>query len=152
MGIVLSNIAIEEITSIAKYLKYINILAISSIILLSIYPFNKIYAILITLTTIIILSIIKEKNYAKWTYASLGALIYVSTLNESKLYSLYIAIIIFIYGMSIATIDANKHFKNKINGQIKRSENKLLIKKIFSKYALYPIIGMTFYIVFTYVF
>lgn len=152
IGILLCNIAIEEIKSISKYLKYVNILAIASIIFLLIYPFNKIYAIVITLTTITILSIIKEKNDAKWTYASLGALMYASTLNENNLYILYIAIIIFTYGVSIATIDANKHFKNKINGKIKFSENKLLIKKIFSKYALYLIIGMTFYIVFTYIF
>lgn len=148
-GIILCNIAVEEIKSITKYLKYLNILLIVLIILIATYDINKIYSIILTIIAFTILVLIKNNYENRWIYSSMAALLFLSTLNKE---SLVITILIFIYGISVVTIDATKHFKNKINGQIKSSENTSLIKKTLYKYCPYLIIGIAFYIITTYIF
>jgi len=148
IGIILSNIAIEEITHVKKYATYANILLVSLIILLSIYSINKIYAIILAIISLVVSILSKNKCDNKWTYAAMGALLYISTINKEIL---YVTILIIIYGASSVTIDATKHFKNKINGQIKSSENTKLITKTLSKYSWYLLVGIIFYITFTYI-
>jgi len=148
IGILLSNIAIEEINSAIKYLKYLNIILISLIILIAIYPFNKIYSIILASIFLIILLISKNKDNNRWTYSSTSALLYISIFKGE---TLIIATLIFIYGISIVTIDTTKHFKNKINRQIKLIDNIDLIKKTLSKYSYYLLIGSIFYIIFAYI-
>ncbi len=147
IGILLSNMAVEEIKDATKYLKYLNIIILTLIILISTYSTNKLYSIIITTIILTTLIITINRQYNKWSYASLSALLYISTLNAQ---AIYITILIFIYGISIITIDANKYFKNKINGKIKSYENIELIKKSLLKYHYYLLVGIIVYTVFTY--
>jgi hypothetical protein len=154
IGIILSNIALEEISSITQYLKYLNILLIVIIIAISTYSINIIYSIILSCVIAIMLIIAKNNEGNTWTYASMGALLYLSTINTAteNISALYTTILIFIYGASITTIDANDYFKNKINGQITFEQNTKLIKKIIPKYSLYLLVGITFYILTKYIF
>jgi|GEM_PF-3364813 hypothetical protein len=148
IGIFISNTAIEEIKQSSKYLKYLNIILAPIIIFIATFQIHKTYSAIFTAIVLLALIITRNKYNDAWIYAGMGALIYISTISQEII---NVAIIIFIYGISIATINASKHFKHQINGQVKISENITLIKKILIKYSYYPIIGIIFFIVFSYV-
>ena len=148
IGVILSNIAIEEISHASVYLKYLNIIIVPTIILVATFKINIIYSIIFTSVAGILIVLVREKYNDAWTYSCMGALLYISTLSDE---TLNIAMLICIYGMSIATINANNHFKKKINEQIKFSENVSLIKKMLGKYSLFLIVGMMFYVTFSYI-
>ena len=63
------------------------------------------------------------------------------------------AVIIFFYGMSIATVNASRHFKKKINGKIKFSENITLTQKNLeaSISLLFARRTFMFYVLFSYI-
>lgn len=148
IGILLSNMAVEEITTAEKYLKYLNIIIVPTIIIIAAYSINIIYTTIFAATILTLLIIYRDKYDYTWTYACMGALIYISTLGRNVLET---TIIIFIYGISIATIEAAKQFRNPINNKIKNTENYTLIKKVLSKYSYYILTGIIFYTVFTYI-
>lgn len=149
ISIMLGNMAIEEIEHARRYLKYLNVLIVPAIVLVATYNINKTYSILFFLILLALLFVLREKYNDAWTYSCMGAILYVSSLGEQML---TVAIMIFIYGMSIGTIRASEHFKKKINGSITFKENISLLKKIFLRYGYYLIIGILFYLTFTYVF
>jgi hypothetical protein len=95
-----------------------------------------------------LLVLFRNKYNNAGTYASLGALLYVSTSSNT---TLNISILIFLYGISITTINASAHFADEANKQITISENISLIKKIMIKYSYYLLIGMIFYVTFSYI-
>ena len=146
-GMILSNMAVEEITKASRYLKYLNIIIVPTVIIIAAYSINSMFAIISSAIILVLLIIFRDRYDYLWVYACMGALIYLSTLGK---YPFETAIMIFIYGLSIATIESSRHFKEKINGKIRLSENKVLIKKLSSRYAYYLLIGMIFYVVFTY--
>jgi len=146
IGIILSNMAVEEITRVSKYLKYLNIFLVPLIIFMAVYSISILYAIIFASIALLLLIIFRNRYPYSLTYACMGALMYISTLGKN---SLDTAIIISVYGLSIATIEASRHFKNRLNGQIKSSENISLMKKILSKYFYYLLVGIIFYVVFS---
>jgi hypothetical protein len=148
IGILISNMTIEEITHASKYLKYLNLILVPLIVLISTFKINRIYSIIFTSIILITLTITREKYNDAWTYTTMGALLYVATVSQELL---QVTTLIFLYGISIATINASTHFKNKINGQIKFGENIQLIKKILAKYSYYLLVGIIFFVVFSYV-
>ena len=148
IGIFVSNSAVEEIKNASKYLKYLNIAIVPLIILIATFEINKLYSLIFTGIVLIALIVARNKYNDAWTYAGMGALLYVSTISQQ---TLNVAVLIFIYGFSIATINASMHFKKQINGQIKFSENISLVKKILIKYPYYLIVATVFFVIFTYV-
>jgi len=148
IGIIISNIAIEEITHASKYLKFLNIILVPIIVLLATFQINRLYSIIFASIILITLIISRKKYNDAWIYASMSALLYVATISQELL---DVASLIFVYGISIATINASTHFKKKINRQARFKENVLLIKKIFCKYSYYLIIGIIFFVVFSYI-
>jgi len=147
IGIIISNMAFEEISHVSKYLTYLNIAIVPTIILITTYTINIIYSLIFTSVAIILLILFREKYNNAWTYSCMGALLYISTLNNETLNT---AVLIFIYGVSIATINAS-NLKQRTDGKIKFSENVLLTKKLLSKYSYYLLVGMAFFIVFSYI-
>jgi len=147
VGIILSDIAIEEINRVSIYLKYLNIILVPIIIGVATYDINKLYSIIFSGITLGILFILRNKYNDAWAYSCIGALLYVSTLSNT---TLEISILIFIYGISIATINASSHFDKKINEQNTISENISLAKKILIKYSYYLLVGVVFYFTFSY--
>lgn len=148
IGIIISNMAIEEIAHASAYLKYLNIILAPLIVLLATFEINKLYSIIFTTVTLIALIVSRKKYNDTWIYASMGALLYVATTSQELL---NVAALIFVYGISIATINASTYFKKKVNGQVKFSENVLLAKKILGKYSYYLLVGIIFFVVFSYV-
>jgi hypothetical protein len=78
----------------------------------------------------------------------MGALLYVSTIGQK---TLNVSVLIFIYGISIATIDASSYYKKKINGQVTHSEKIGLTKRVLRRYSYYLLVGILFYVIFSYV-
>jgi len=146
IGIIVSNMAIEEMRNTSTYLKYLNIIIIPLTIFVASYNINKLYTILFACIILIMLILFREKYSNVWVYPCMGAILYVSTKSQE---TLNVATLIFIYGISVATIDTSIHFKKKINGQITISNNIPLIKNIFSKYWYYLLVGIVFYVIFS---
>jgi hypothetical protein len=144
-GIILSNIAVEEVSSISKYLKYLNILFVGAIIFVATYKTNFIYASMAVFVIMLLMSIFRNRYDGRWIYASLGAVFYVAMLSDELL---NVSAMIFVYGLSITTLDANKLFKNKINNKIKSLENIVLIKNTLSNYVYFVLVGIACYIIF----
>jgi hypothetical protein len=148
IGIIISNMTIEEITHAAKYLKHLNVLLVPLIMFLATFKISIIYSIIFSSIMFIALIIFRKKYDDAWTYAGMGAILYVA-MNSKEM--LNIIVLIFIYGISIATINASTHFKKKVNGQIKLSENISLVKKILSKYSYFLFVGIIFFVIFSYI-
>jgi hypothetical protein len=149
IGIILSNIAIEEITRVSKYLKYLNITIIPLIVLMASYNINKIFSIIFTCLTLAMLIIFRDRYNESWTYSCMGAIFFVSTISKEVL---HVAILIIVYGISAATIEASILFKKKTNEHVSFAENVQLVKKIFNKYAFYLLVGIIFFAVFALLF
>jgi hypothetical protein len=147
IGILVSNMVVEEIANASKYLRYINLIWPPLIVLISTYGLNKIYSILFTIILAIILLIFRKKNNDAWIYSCMSALLYISILSQE---TLNITIIIFIYGISISTINVAKYFKNKVTTHINRYDNIVLIKDTLKNYSYYLVIGVLFLGIFTY--
>jgi hypothetical protein len=147
IGIILSNMAIEEIDHVSKYLKYVNIILVPAIILSAAYSVHAFYSIIFSVIALLIGIIFRNKNIDLWIYTCLGIAIFISTLGTGILNA---AIFMTIYGASIATIEASKQFKNKINGRITSKDNKTLVKRLLSRYSFYLLVGMVSYVVFEY--
>lgn len=148
MGIITSNMAIEEITYASKYLKYLNLILVPLIVFIATFEIHKVYSIIFASITLIALILSREKYNDAWTYASVGALLYLATIGQEIL---TVATLIFVYGVSIATINASIHFKKKVSGQIRFTENISLVKKILGKYSYYLFVGIIFFVVFSYI-
>jgi len=148
IGIFISKMTIEEITRASRYLKYLNILLVPLIFLIASYNINSLYSIIFSSIVLITLIVFKNKYNDAWTYACMGAALYISTISQE---SLNVSVLIFVYGISVATIDASAHYKKKINGEIKLTEKTMLVKKILSKYTYYLLVGILFFVVFSYV-
>ena len=148
VGIELSSMAAEEIKHASKYLKYLNMLLPSMIILAATYRLNKLYSIIFAVIIMIVILLLRKRNNDAWIYSSMSALLYVSVMSEQ---TFNVAIIIFIYGISISTVNASKRWKNKNHAQITRSENKTFIIDTLKNYFYYLIIGILFFGVFSYI-
>lgn len=148
IGIIISNIAVEEITSASKYLKYLNIILVPLIFLIASYSLYNAYSLIFMLIIFVALILLRNRYNDVWTYSCMGALLYISTISHE---TLNVTVMIFIYGMSIATISASMHYKKKINGSIKHSEKISLIKRILCKYSYYLLVGIIFFAAFNYV-
>jgi len=148
IGMIVSNMAVEEISNASRYLRYLNIFLAPLIILVSTYVLYQWYSVIFSVAVLLLLIIFRSRSLNLWIYAGMGAMIYMSTLRAG---SLNAAILITLYGISIATIEASMHFKNRLNGWIKSSENFALAKKMLSKYSYYLLIGIASYAVFTYI-
>jgi hypothetical protein len=148
IGVIVSNMAIEEIDNAKKYLMNFNTLIVPTIVLIATYDINNVFSLIFSSILLILLFIIRGKYNDTWMYSCMGAIFYVSTIGKQML---TVAILIFIYGMSISTINASEHFKKKINGKVRFSENVSLLKKLLVKYGYYLLISIVFYVMFTYV-
>jgi hypothetical protein len=148
VGMFISNVSVEEIKKASKYLKYFNIILAPIIILVATFEVHKIYSVIFAGIVLITLIIARNKYNDAWVYAGMGAIIYVSTMSSELL---NVAVLIFVYSISIATINASKQFRHQINGQVKFSENLALAKRILSKYSYYLIIAIAFFVVFSYI-
>jgi hypothetical protein len=146
IGVIISNMAIEEIEHVSKYLRYVNILFVPTIILIATYNINKIYSIIFAGIALIAIGLLIDKYNDAWIYSCMGALFYVSTLSDE---ALNVAILIFVYGICIATVNTSLHFKKRTTEQIKFSKNIPLIKNILKKYSYYLFIGIVFYATFS---
>jgi hypothetical protein len=140
--------AIEEIEYAKKYLRYFNILIVPAAVLIATYNIHKVYSIIFSLIVLALLFILQERYSDAWTYSCMGAIFYISSLGKQML---TVAILIFMYGISIATIDSSEHFKKKINGKVKFRENVSLLKKVLTKYTYYLLIGILSYVIFTHI-
>ena len=147
-GVIISRITLEEITPASKYLKILNIILVPILIVISTFYLNKLYSIIFAAIILAALIVSRERYNDAWVYSCIGALFYASTLSGQ---TFIIATIIFIYGISITTIAASKHYKKKINGQATKSETISLVKKILLKYSLYPVIAILFLVIFNYI-
>jgi hypothetical protein len=145
LGILLSNIAFEEISIASKYLKWLNILLVASIIFVATHNIQLIYAIIFSLLTAVLIFIFRRRYSDVWIYSSIGALFYVALLSGELL---NVSILTFVYGLSITTINAANIFKNKTNKQIKFSENLTFARKVILKYSFFLLTGIIFYLAF----
>jgi hypothetical protein len=143
-GIILSNFAVEEIENTSKYLRILNIIIVPVIIFIATYTINITYSLIATSIIAIATIIIHNKIETKWIYSTTGIALYLSTFGSKTLET---AILIFIYGISIVTIDASKFFKKKILGEITQKENIALIIKSVKRYSAYIFIGLIVYAV-----
>ncbi|MGV8140860.1 MAG: hypothetical protein ACP5NW_00295 [Candidatus Woesearchaeota archaeon] len=150
IGLILSNMTVEEIDYAKKYLKYLNLIILPIIMFISTYNINKIYSIIFSIMALTLLVIFRKKSNDAWIYPSMSVALYLSSVGTRN-QLLTSTILIFIYGMSISSIDASGHFKNKINGKIRFQENISLLKKLLANYGLYLIVGIISYVMFTYV-
>jgi hypothetical protein len=148
IGVIVSNIAVEEISHASVYLKYLNTILVPTIVGIATYNISKLNSIIFAGITLIVLTIFRKRYNDAWTYSCMGAILYVSTLSNE---TLKVAVLVFVYGMSVATISASIHFKKKINERINFSENLSLIKKILGRYSYYLLVGMMFYVTFSYI-
>lgn len=147
MGIILSNISIEEITAVSKYLKYLNIILVAAITFLATYRIHMLCAIILTLIVVIAYMMFRDRNNDMWTYSGMGALFYISLVGNELL---SVSVLIFVYGLSISTIYATDAYKNHINKRcdtLTIKENFRLTKNILSRHSLFLIVGILFYII-----
>ncbi len=143
IGVALSNIASEELNSIAPYTSYLKSIIIGLILFFSIHNYSVILASIITVITIIILTFVKHSD--KWIYASCGALFYLS----SKFNQLYtVSILIMLYGIILGTEGSIKFVKNK---KLHMKDDIKSIQLLFENFVLYLAVAVLFYIAFEFI-
>ena len=81
-GIIICNMTIEEIYHASKYLKYLNIILIPVILLVAVYNINKLYAIIFSCITLIILVIFREKYNNSWIYSCMVDMYNIAPIQE----------------------------------------------------------------------
>jgi hypothetical protein len=146
MGMILSSITFEEIRHASKYLKYINLILAPIIVLTATYKISKIYSLLLAIILLAMLLVLRNKYDDKWIYSGMGLMLYISVISQEVF---NVAILIFIYGISISTINSSKHLKN--NQKTFSLQNITFMKNILIKYSYYLVIGILSFAIFTYV-
>jgi hypothetical protein len=147
-AVLLCNICIEEINDVSAYITSIIPFLISAIMFLLIMPKSIIFASISAAIMLILLWFFRGQYNPRILYASSAFLLYLSTLVQK---SIEVGIILFIYGMLLATFEASNILIYRESRKIKKSENSRLLKTIFSKYPYFILAGIAFYALFEYI-
>ncbi|HYD03599.1 MAG TPA: hypothetical protein VEC16_04825 [Alphaproteobacteria bacterium] len=147
-AIFLSNICIEEINDVSSYVMTIIPFLISAIMFIVTEPNGRIFAAISAIIMFILLWFFRGQYNPRILYISSSFLLYLSTIVGKIL---EVSIIIFIYGMLLATFEASNILVYRENRNIKKSENIKLAKTIFSKYTYFILAGILFYALFEYI-
>jgi hypothetical protein len=146
VGVILSSITSEEIRHASKYLRYINLVLAPIILLTATYKLSKIYSLLLAIILFIVLIVLRDKYDDKWIYSGMGLMLCIAVISQELFNA---AILIFIYSMSISTINSSKYMKN--NQKMLSPSNIKIMKNIFCKYSWYLVTGILFFVIFSYI-
>jgi len=148
MGLILSHIAVEELPDVIKYIKYFNILIVSLIVFLTIYPLSTVYATISSVLLLVLLFFFIDKIHNYIIYASMGGIFYASSILNNLF---VITTLLFILGISLGTTTSYSYYntkKYKHTENIKFKDYINITKILLTKYSYYLIVGIIFFIVF----
>jgi len=150
IGIILSNITLEELSYTTIYLKYLNILLLPLIIFVATYSIFLTYSIIISLIVFLVLIVYRERYNSnnKIIYCCLGALFYIAHTYDVLFLT---SVLIFVYGIFVGTIISYEYFRNhkiKSPDKITLKDNTNIAKYSLMNYAYYVIVAMVFFVMF----